>query len=179
MGRVTIHASDPFATPDDARSPIRQLRGRLPAGVTIWTSYGRDGRAAGLTVSSTVVADGDPGSVIGVLDEESELYEALGSSGRFAVQLLRDGDGQLSDRFAGLLPAPGGLFADGAWDQTEFGPVRRGLGTWAGCALTEVRPIGWGVLIEARLVRVVLGEDTVLPLVRYRGRYLRADLTSG
>jgi len=179
MGRVTIHATDPFATPDDARSTIRQLRGRLPAAVTIWTAYGRDNRPAGLTVSSTVVAEGEPGHVIGVLDEESELYEALQSSGRFAVQLLRDGDGQLSDRFAGLLPAPGGLFADDAWDQTEFGPVRRGLGTWAGCALTDARPIGWGVLVEARVVRVELGDDAVPPLVRYRGRYVRADLTSG
>ena len=81
MGRVTIHATDPFATPDDARSPMRRLRGRLPAGVTMWTAYGREGRAAGLTVSSTVVADGDPGSVIGLIDEESELYEAVRASG--------------------------------------------------------------------------------------------------
>jgi 3-hydroxy-9,10-secoandrosta-1,3,5(10)-triene-9,17-dione monooxygenase reductase component len=179
MGRVTIHATDPFATPDDERSPVRRLRGRLPTAVTIWTAYGRDDRPAGLTVSSTVVAEGEPGRVLGVLDEESELYEAIRSSGRFAVQLLRDGDGQLSDRFAGLLPAPGGLFADGAWDRTEFGPVRRGLPTWAGCAVTEARPFGWGLLVEATLVRVVLGEDDVPPLLRYRGRYVRADVTSG
>jgi 3-hydroxy-9,10-secoandrosta-1,3,5(10)-triene-9,17-dione monooxygenase reductase component len=150
----------------------------MPAAVTLWTAYGRDDRPAGLTVSSTMVAEGEPGHILGVLDEESELYEAVRSSGRFAVQLLRDGDDQLSDRFAGLLPAPGGLFADGRWDRTEFGPVRNGLATWAGCALTEARPLGWGVLIEATLVRVVLGDDAVPPLVRYRGRYLRGDLAS-
>jgi 3-hydroxy-9,10-secoandrosta-1,3,5(10)-triene-9,17-dione monooxygenase reductase component len=178
-GAVTIHATDPFATPDDARSPVRQLRGRLPAAVTIWTAYGRDDRPAGLTVSSTVVVEGDPGHVLGVLDEESELYEAVRSSGRFAVQVLRDGDGQLSDRFAGLLPAPGGLFADGVWERSEFGPIRRGLTTWAGCALTQARPLGWGLLVEATLDRIVLGEDAVPALVRYRGRYLRGDMASG
>jgi flavin reductase (DIM6/NTAB) family NADH-FMN oxidoreductase RutF len=125
------------------------------------------------------VAEGEPGNVLGVLDAESELYEAVRASGRFTVQLLRDGDDQLSERFAGLLPAPGGLFADGGWDRTEFGPVRRGLTTWAGCALTEARPFGWGLLVEATLVRVALGEDAVAPLIRYRGRYLRADTANG
>jgi len=176
---VTIHATDPFATPDDERSPVRRLRGRLPAAVTIWTAYGRDDRPAGLTVASTVVAEGEPGKVLGVLDAESELYEAVHASGRFTVQLLRDGDDQLGDRFAGLLPAPGGLFADGAWDRTEFGPVRRSLTTWAGCVLTDARPFGWGLFVEATLVRVVLGEDAVAPLIRYRGRYLRADAANG
>ncbi len=158
---------------------MRRLRGRLPAAVTIWTAYGRDDRPAGLTVASTVVVEGDPGRLLGVLDEESDLYDAARSSGRFAVQLLRDGDDQLSDRFAGLLPAPGGLFAEGAWERTEFGPVRRGLTTWAGCALTQARQFGWALLVEATLVRVALGEDDVSPLVRYRGRYLRGDPASG
>jgi flavin reductase (DIM6/NTAB) family NADH-FMN oxidoreductase RutF len=171
---VTIHATDPFATPDDARSPVRRLRGRLPAAVTLWTAYGRESRPAGLTVSSTVVAEGVPGRVLGLLDPESELHEAIRSSGRFTLQALRDGDGQLGDRFAGLLPAPGGLFAEGVWEPTEFGPVRRGLTTWAGCTLTETRPFGWAVLVEAVLVRVELGADPVAPLLRYRGRYVRA-----
>ncbi len=125
------------------------------------------------------MAEGELGNVLGVLDAESELYEAVRASGRFTVQLLRDGDDQLSDRFAGLLPAPGGLFAADAWDRTEFGPVRRSLPTWAGCTLTEARPFGWGLLVEATLVQVVLGEDTAAPLIRYRGRYLRADTANG
>jgi flavin reductase (DIM6/NTAB) family NADH-FMN oxidoreductase RutF len=176
---VTIHASDPFATPDDARSPVRRLRGRLPSAVTIWTAYGSDGRPAGLTVSSTVVVDGDPGLVLGVLDEEADLYDAAKASGRFAVLLLRDGDTQLADRFAGLLPAPGGLFADGAWERTDFGPVRHGLTTWAGCRLSQTRRLGWGLLVEASVERVELGDDDVPPLVHYRGRYIRGTWANG
>ena len=38
MTSVTIHATDPFATPDDARSPLRRLRARMPATVTLWTA---------------------------------------------------------------------------------------------------------------------------------------------
>src|ERR671913_178577 len=50
-----IHSSDPFATPEQDKSPVRRLRGRLAAGVTLWTTTG----PAGLTVSSMMVADGD------------------------------------------------------------------------------------------------------------------------
>ncbi len=147
--------------------------------MTIWTAYGRDGRPAGLTVSSTVVVDGDPAHVLGVLDEEADLYDAARASGRFAVQLLREGDEQLADRFAGLLPAPGGPFAEGRWYRTEFGPVRQGLNSWAGCRLTESRPLGWGLLVEATVERVELADDDVPPLVHYRGRYVRGAFTNG
>src|SRR5690606_15977788 len=90
-GGVTIHYTDPFATPEPARSRSRRLRGRTPAPVTVWTAYGPDGRPAGLTVSSTVVADGDPGAILGLVDEESDLYAAATASGRFLVMVLREG----------------------------------------------------------------------------------------
>src|SRR5258706_11309084 len=106
-GRVVrIHAEDPFATPEGDRSPLRRLRGRLAAPVSLWTAPG----PAGLTVSSMLVADGEPGRVLGLVDDESQLWAAIEESGRFAVAPLRDRDRQLADRFAGLLPAPGGPF---------------------------------------------------------------------
>jgi flavin reductase (DIM6/NTAB) family NADH-FMN oxidoreductase RutF len=80
---VSIHASDPFATPEERRSPVRRLRGRLPAAVTLWTAG--DATRAGLTVSSTQVVDGEPGRLLGLLDDESELWSAASAAGRFAV----------------------------------------------------------------------------------------------
>src|SRR5690348_17299034 len=102
---MTIHITDPFATPEEGRSPVRRLRGRLPAPVTLWTAPG----PAGLTVSSTLVADGTPGRVLGLVDEESELWAAVEAAGVFAVVPLAPRHRQLADRFAGLMPAPGGL----------------------------------------------------------------------
>jgi flavin reductase (DIM6/NTAB) family NADH-FMN oxidoreductase RutF len=169
---VTIHLTDPFATPDDASSPLRRLRGRMPATVTVWTAYGRDDRPAGLTVSSTVVADGDPGLVLGLLDDESDVYTAIGESRRFVVMVLHDGDAQVADRFAGLLPAPGGHFAGGGWERTEYGPVRVGQQTWVGCTLAATERVGYGVLVRATVDRVVLGDAAVPPLLRHRGRYV-------
>jgi flavin reductase (DIM6/NTAB) family NADH-FMN oxidoreductase RutF len=163
-----IHISDPFATPESERSAVRRLRGRLASPVTLWTAPG----PAGLTVSSTVVADGDPGRLLGLIDEESELWEALSVAGRFAVTPLGPDDQQLADRFAGLLPAPGGLFAGDGWITTAYGPVPQGAGTWAGCRLDTAREYGWGMLVEATVETIELAAAPA-PLLYFRGRYHR------
>ncbi|MGK5679826.1 flavin reductase family protein [Actinoplanes sp. URMC 104] len=163
---MTIHSTDPFATPDEDKSPVRRLRGRLAAPVTLWTTPG----PAGLTVSSTVVADGDPGRVLGLIDDESDFWDALEDSGRFAVVALTPADRQLADRFAGLMPAPGGLFAGADWIDTAYGPVPAGSRTWAGCRLESSRVVGWALLVEAVVERVEPAPSP-LPLIHYRGRY--------
>jgi len=171
-----IHHTDPFATPEQDRSPVRRLRGRLPAAVTLWTAYGPAGDGeeptgpAGLTVSSTLVADGEPGRLLGLIDEESELWATVSGSGRFAVSLLGPAHRQLADRFAGLFPAPGGLFAAGEWTRTPYGPVPAGAGGWAGCRLDGAREYGWALLVEATVEAVDLS-GAAAPLVHQRGRY--------
>ncbi len=165
---MTIHSGDPFATPADQRSPVRRLRGRLAAPVTLWTAPG----PAGLTVSSVLVADGSPALLLGLVDEESEFWAAARTAGCFLVAPLASGQEQLADRFAGLMPAPGGQFAGLGHQDTGYGPLLDGLGTWAGCRVSEVRPAGWAVLVQAVIERVELGEPAVL-LLHHRGRYIR------
>ena len=163
---MSIHHTDPFATPEGDRSPLRRLRGRLASPVTLWTAPG----PAGLTMSSTLVVDGRPGRVLGLVDDESDLWAAIEDAGRFAVLPLRPEHRQLADRFAGLMPAPGGLFANGDWRETDFGPVPADAGTWAGCRLDTARPYGWALLLEGTVEHVEVGAADE-PLVHYRGRY--------
>ena len=163
-----IHSSDPFATPEQDRSAVRRLRGRLAAPVTLWTAPG----PAGLTVSSMLVADGDPGRVLGLVDEESELWDAAERAGRFAVVPLSQDDRQISERFAGLMPSPGGLFATGECTDAGYGPVPTDAGTWAGCRLDGSRGYGWSLLVEATIETLRLDAGPV-PLVHFRGRYHR------
>jgi flavin reductase (DIM6/NTAB) family NADH-FMN oxidoreductase RutF len=173
-GGVTIHSSDPFATPADQRSPLRRARGRMASTVTLWTA-GADAERAGLTVSSTLVADGDPGRLLGLVDEESTLWETVSDTGRFAVSLLGPDDQQLADRFAGLLPAPGGLFRDPVWTQTAYGPVPQSASTWLGCRVDAARPFGWALLVEATIDEVALVKTDAVPLLHHRGRYRRLN----
>ncbi|WSA07647.1 flavin reductase family protein [Micromonospora sp. NBC_01813] len=194
-----IHYRDPFASTAAERSPARRLRGRLAAPVTLWTvgtmhpaepTPGTDpagpartmhpaeparGAAvplAGLTVSSTVLVDGEPPRLIGLLDEESQLWEVLQDSHRFAVTPLGPSHRQLADRFAGLMPAPGGPFKGVDWRFTEHGPVLATATSWAGCRLDDARPFGWSMLIEATVESVTVGDEPDAgPLIHYRGRY--------
>lgn len=170
---MTIHYTNPFATPEPERSPLRRLRGRLAAPVTLWTAPG----PAGLTVSSTLVADGEPGRVLGLVDEESQLWEAVEASGRFVVCLLRRSEHYLADRFAGLAPAPGGWFAQDEWESTPYGPVLAGDRTWVGCEFVDARPCGWGLLVEGVVAELTIagGEGDNTPLVHHRGRYRTLD----
>ncbi|MET8362465.1 flavin reductase family protein [Micromonospora sp. NPDC005252] len=161
-----IHHTDPFAVPTGQRSPVRRLRGRLAAPVTLWTAPG----PAGLTVSSTLVAEGEPDRLLGLIDAESDLWAAVEEAGRFAVAPLGPAHRQLADRFAGLFPAPGGLFATGTWTETPYGPVPTDAGGWVGCRLDTAREYGWGLLVEATIEVVDLAEEAT-PLLHYRGRY--------
>jgi flavin reductase (DIM6/NTAB) family NADH-FMN oxidoreductase RutF len=168
--RVTIHASDPFATPEDQRSPYRRFRGRLPSPVTIWTA-GTGVRRTGLTVSSMLVADGDPARVIALIDDESSLWDELESTRRAAITMLRQGEHLVGDRFAGLLPSPGGLFADGDWVDSDFGPVPADATTWVGVTLEGSTPCGYALLVTATITETHMASDGGPPLVHVRGRY--------
>jgi flavin reductase (DIM6/NTAB) family NADH-FMN oxidoreductase RutF len=48
--------------------------------------------------------------------------------------------------------------------------VPAGRASWVGCRLDDARPVGWGLLVEATIDTVELG-DAEPPLVHYRGRY--------
>jgi flavin reductase (DIM6/NTAB) family NADH-FMN oxidoreductase RutF len=170
---VTIHSSHPFDSPDADRDPARRLRGRVGATVSLWTSgSGRD--RAGLTVSSYLVAAGDPSRIVAVLHPESELLERLEETGTAVVALLDWRHRDLADVFAGVMPSPGGPFRSGEWQDTAWGPRLPSLSTWAGVRLdvAATRDVGWSRLVVAVFVHVELGEDAE-PLVHRRGRYQR------
>jgi 3-hydroxy-9,10-secoandrosta-1,3,5(10)-triene-9,17-dione monooxygenase reductase component len=167
---VTIHNTDPFASPEDQRSAVRRFRGRLPSPVTIWTA-GVGPARAGLTVSSILVADGEPGRVIGIVDEESSLWEAMKSTGCAAITMLHQGEHLLADRFAGILPSPGGLFAVGDWVDSAYGPVAADAATLAGVTLDESTRFGFGLMIAATIAELHVTTDPLKPLAHVRGRY--------
>ncbi len=171
---MTIHSEHPFATPDAERDPVRRLRGRIGATVSLWTSGDGTDRA-GLTVSSFLVAAGEPGRAVALLHPDSELLERFLDTRRAVLQLLEWRHRDVADVFAGLLPSPGGPFRRGTWDQTSWGPRLVGAETWAGLRLADEeratpRDVGWSVIVEAVIEHVEIGEDGP-PLVHRRGRY--------
>lgn len=165
-------AANPFAPPVEQRDPARRLRGRLAAPVTVWTA-GAGAEATGLTVSSVMVAEGEPARVLGLLGDLTDVWERLRETGRFVVHVLGRGDRPLADRFAGLVPIVGGVFAGLDVADSAHGPVLRGIGTRAACRFEDATPVGYGLLVRGVIDDVVLdGEE---PLVYVRGGYRRLE----
>lgn len=162
---MTIHSSHPFATPPEQRDAARRLRGRLASTVTVWAS-GAGASRVGLTVSSLLVVLGEPARVLGLVDPDSDF--ALGLGETFALSVLEEGDHGLAEAFAGLAPAPGGLFRGEAFVDSDWGPVLAGR-SWAGVRVESTRELGWSREVVGVLERVELADGT--PLVHERGRY--------
>lgn len=167
---MTIHTTHPFLEPEGDRDPVRRLRGRLGGTVSLWTA-GADGDRAGLTVSSWMVAGGEPGRVLALLDPDADLTETLLSTGRGVLQLLAWDDRDLADVFAGTAPAPGGPWRLAEWVQADHGPRLAHAETWTTLEVESDVEVGWSRLVTCTLVDVTVGDDHD-PLVHRRGRYL-------
>jgi flavin reductase (DIM6/NTAB) family NADH-FMN oxidoreductase RutF len=169
-GGSSLHYGDPWSDPEEARDPVRRLRGRLPAGITIWTAgAATDGDWTGLTVSSMVLAQGNPARLAGLIGPESDLAEMLETTGALVIHVLDDRHRRLAQHFAGTLPAPDG---DLAVTTSAHGPVLVFVEDRLYCRVEQRRPFGWSLLIEA----VVEGAEVGSPapgLAWYRGRFQR------
>ncbi|TDO92677.1 flavin reductase family protein [Enemella evansiae] len=179
---MTIHDEHPFATPEPDRDPLRRLRGRLAAPVTVWTTGSGTDRE-GWTVSSMLIADGAapgasgrPAEVLGLLDEESELVDALRRTGTVSVNLLPARQEPLAEAFARTMPAPGGPFRMGEWRDTEWGPRLAGV-PWLGArVIGEPTYAGWALLVRAAIEQLdVAGAE---PAIHLRGQYLDPSVLS-
>ena len=166
-----IHEEHPFATPVEDRDPVRRFRGRLAAPVTVITA-GEAGARTGLTVSSLVVAEGEPARVYFLLGQATDLYDAIRDTGRFVVHVLEDDHRELGDRFAGLRPSPGGLFAGLEVVDGAYGPELPELGSRLLCCHESEAECMVHVL-EAGIIEETVVHELGDPLVYFRGRYRR------
>ena len=168
---MTIHSEHPFLDPDP--DPVRRFRGRLGGAVSLVTS-GAGRERAGLTVSSLLVANGDPSRVVLLVDPDSDLHDVLtgGTTHRAVVQLLSWRHRDLAEAFAGTAPAPGGPFRTGEFEDTEWGPRLTDATSWMGVRLETRAEAGWSSLLSCLVEQVHVGEDDE-PLGSRRGRWVR------
>lgn len=167
---MNIHSEHPFSVPVDQRDPVRRLRGRLAAPVTVLTAGTTS--PTGLTASSVLVVEGEPPLMLALVGMGSDFLDAATESGTFVAHVLDGAAGPLADVFAGLRPAPGGMFADHETEETDWGPRLVAMADWAGCRLEETRPVGDQALVLGSIQHLVVSELTD-PLVYFRGSYRR------
>jgi len=165
-----IHEDEnPFVAPESERDPVRRFRGRLAAPVTIVTAGDDTGRS-GLTVSSIMLAEGDPGTMHFLLGPTADVYEDIERTDRFVVHVLAQANRGLSDVFAGRRPSPGGPFSGLATTSTEWGPALNDVADRAYCSGVSVIEKGYSLLVSGRIDVVEIGNLTD-PLSYFRGNY--------
>lgn len=168
---MAIHGDNPFVDDPDSRDPVRRFRGRLAAPVTIITA-GEGEERTGLTVSSLMVIEGDPGRVETVVGPTTDLWDLMETEGRFVIHVCTEGHRSLAEVFAGLRPSPGGIFAGLEVSQSEWGPVIDELDNRAYCTFEARREVGHSGVVTATIDRVEVGEFAN-PLAYFRGGYHR------
>jgi len=145
---------------------FRLLVGTFPAGVTIVTASDGSG-PRGLTVSSFASVSLDPPLVLICVDHASDTLPAIQASGRFTVNVLTAGNGDLAlafarkkvDKFAGLTlwPEPFGC-----------GPILGDVAcAYFACAVTRTIEAGDHVLFIASVEGGEVWPDRV-PMVYWR-----------
>ena len=166
--------ADPFQLPVDQRDYVRRLRGRLPGPVTVWTAYEEAELSIGLTVSSVLIGEGEPPSVLGLIAPDSPLWDALRARKRFVIHILDQAQARIADQFA--LRYPGDPFEGLSVARSDYGPVVNEVSTRGKATLMSYIDAGYSLLIRGSIDEVELDPNPTTPLVHYRGRYLTTGI---
>lgn len=147
---------------------FRQTLGHFPTGVTVVTTAA-SGRLAGLTVSSFTSLSLAPPLVLVCVDRGAASHALIAAAGQFAVNVLSEGQEQLSRRFAA---AEGERFLPDSFTLSPRGlPLLNGVLAHMECALHAALPGGDHTIYVGEVVAAAVFAGA--PLVYYRSGYHR------
>lgn len=148
---------------------FRDALGRFATGVTVVTARHADGRLVGVTVNSFTSVSLDPPLILFCLDREAASLAAFQDVGRFAVNILAEGQEELSVRFA----APLSDRWDGvATTASENGsPALDSALATLDCDLDRVVDGGDHLILIGRVTALRESAEGQRPLVYFRGQY--------
>jgi flavin reductase (DIM6/NTAB) family NADH-FMN oxidoreductase RutF len=149
------------------KSALRLALGGFATGVTIVTCRTAEGTAVGLTVNSFNALSLDPPLVLWSLRVASPSLAAFDAAPRFAINVLGEGQVDLSRRFASPVAAK---FEEGLWHESAEGlPLLSGCAVTLECERLSLQDAGDHRLYIGRVLR--LQAQPIPPLVFHRGHY--------
>ncbi|MGW5419173.1 flavin reductase family protein [Streptomyces sp. NPDC003943] len=167
------------AVRDDERAPVdaaefRRVLGHFASGVTIVTALDEDG-PAGFACQSFASLSLDPPLVVFMVARTSTTWPRIARAGRFCVNILGAGQGELcrgfavsgADKFAGVewVPAP-----------STGSPRLPAAPAWVDCTIAAVHTGGDHLIVVGRVEALGAAEDPDEggePLLFHRGRFGR------
>ncbi len=145
---------------------FRRTMGAFATGVTVITT--RDGdEAHGMTANSVTSVSLDPPLVLVCIDNRAHMRASITGSGRFAVNILGEGQKRLSGHFAGRKsPDLEVAFAD-----VDGVPALPGSLASLVCTVDRVVDAGDHIVVFGRVDKLVAPHGDERPLIYYGGAY--------
>ncbi len=145
---------------------FRNALSTFASGVTVVTSADPDGRYYGLTVSAFCSVSLDPPLVLACVEKTTRCHDVFLESARFIVNVLAEGQEDLSERFASQL--------DDKFDGVKFGvedglPVLDGTVAHLTCELDNAYGGGDHTIFVGRVLNTAVNGGR--PLLYANSRY--------
>ncbi len=161
---------------------FRQVMGRFATGVTVVTTFS-EGRPQGITVNALSSVSLEPPLVMVALDRRRFITPMVRLHGRYAVNVLGEGQQGLSDCFAHAAVKPGREdFCGAAWHEGTTGlPLIDDAIATLEATVVQTFSAGDHDLFIGRVDALDdegPGGDAVGPLLYFRRRYLRIEPAS-
>ena len=146
---------------------FKRVLGSFASGVTIVTTQDGAGGPKGMTVTAFSSVSLDPPLVLICIDRKADSLASLHETGRFAVNILGEGQDEISrrfaakdvDRFAGVRVRPG---ATGL-------PLLEGALGVLECRVVSQHPAGDHIIFVGEVEAAAM--EPAAPLLHFRGRY--------
>ena len=153
--------------------------GRFATGVTVVTTFA-EGQPQGITVNALSSVSLDPPLVMVALDRRRFITPMVSTYGRYAVNVLGEGQQAISDCFAHAAVRPGREdFCGAAWHAGATGlPLLDGSIATLECTVVQTFTAGDHDLFIGRVDAIDDGDSAtadVSPLLYFRRRYLRIE----
>ena len=150
-----------------SKDEFRTALSRFISGVTVITTFGKDNRPAGITVSAFSSVSLEPPLVLACIDKRASVHEHLAEGSRFAVNILAEDQQDISRLFASK-------------DQDRFdgaryrwgvsgAPLLEGALAYIECRVVHAYPAGDHTIIVGEVESTSVAEHK--PLAYYRGGY--------
>jgi len=150
---------------------FRAALGRFASGVTIVTTRDKTGRFHGITVSAFCSVSLEPPLILVCIDKDTGSHRALEETDSFVVNILREDQQYLSDRFASFLPDK--------FDGVEYYlgiddlPVLENVPANLECRLRYSHAGGDHTIFVGEIERATLSDGK--PLVYFYGNYRKIE----
>jgi flavin reductase (DIM6/NTAB) family NADH-FMN oxidoreductase RutF len=151
---------------------LRRTLGAFVTGVTVVTTLDSVGQPRGLTANSFTSVSLDPPLVLVCVSGTASSYPAFSACESFAINILAEGQEEISNRFASTRPDK---FADIGWSEVATGaPILDQSLAWLDCRVFRKTIAGDHLILIGRVEDFSCG--TSRPLAYCQGNYVNFGL---